>query len=154
MLRPKFQEELKNAMQTKDAVGIATVRLIIAAMKDRDIAARSKGKHDGIADDEILSMMQGMIKQRRESIVLYEKGGRQDLVDRETAEIAVIERFLPKQMSNKEVETAITSAILGVGACGIKDMGKVMNELKTKFVGQMDFTKVSAEVKEKLSALS
>lgn len=153
MLRTKFQEELKRAMQGKDEVGIATVRLIIAAMKDRDIAARSKGKHDGISEDEILSMMQGMIKQRRESIALYEKGGRKDLVERETAEIAVIERFLPKQMSEKEVEAAIVTAISGCGATGIKDMGKVMNELKAKFVGQMDFTRVSVQVKEKLAAI-
>ena len=153
MLRPKFHEELKRALQAKDDVSIATVRLIIAAMKDRDIAARTKGKHDGISDDEILSMMQGMIKQRRESAEMYEKGGRKDLVDRELAEVKVIERFLPKQMNDKEVEAAITTAILGAGACGIKDMGRVMNELKTKFSGQMDFTKVSSQVKEKLSSL-
>ncbi len=153
MLRNKIQEGLKAAMHAKDEVNVATIRLMISAMKDKDIAARSKGNKDGIGDDEILSMLQGMIKQRRESITMYEKGGRKDLVDREQAEIGVIEKFLPKQMDEKEVDAAIAEAIKSSGAASIRDMGKVIGALKGKYAGQMDFSKVSGQVKEKLAVL-
>jgi uncharacterized protein YqeY len=120
-------------------------------MKDRDIAARAKGNWDGIKDDEILSMLGSMIKQRQESIKMYEQGKRQDLVDREAAEIRVIESFLPRQMSETEVKAAIDASIKAVGAAGLKDMGKVMNEMKAKYAGQLDFSKASGWVKERLA---
>jgi uncharacterized protein YqeY len=150
-LRTRFQENLKQAMHAKDEMTVGTLRLIIAAMKDRDIAARSKGNWDGISEDEILSMMQSMIKQRHESIKMYEVGKRQDLVDRETAEIRIIESFLPKQLSDAEVKAAIDQSIKTVSATGIKDMGKVMAEMKAKYAGQIDFSKASGLVKERLA---
>lgn len=152
MLRDKFQEQLKQGMHAKDEVAVATLRLIIAAMKDRDIAARAKGNWDGIKDDEILSMLSSMIKQRQESIKMYEQGKRQDLVDREAAEIRVIEGFLPRQMSETEVKAAIDESIKAVGAAGLKDMGKVMAEMKAKYAGQLDFSKASGWVKDRLAA--
>jgi hypothetical protein len=151
MLRNTLLEKLKSAQLAKDEITTATLRLIIAAMKDRDIAARSKGNWDGITEDEILSMMKTMIKQRQESIKMYEIGKRQDLADREAAEIRVIENYLPKQMDDAQMTAVISAAITGIGAAGIKDMGKVMNELKAKYPGQMDFGRAGQLVKEKLS---
>lgn len=152
MLRETFQEKLKQSMHAKDDVAVSTLRLIIAAMKDRDIAARSKGNWDGIKDDEILSMLQSMVKQRQESIKMYEVGKRQDLADREAAEICIIETFLPKQLSETEVRGLIDESIKAVGAAGLKDMGKVMAEMKAKYAGQLDFSKASGWVKERLMA--
>lgn len=149
-IRTRFQENLKQAMHARDEITVGTLRLITAAMKDRDIAARSKGNWDGITDEEVLSMLQSMIKQRQESVKMYEMGKRQDLVDRENAEIKIIETFLPKQLSEDEVRAAIADAIKTVGATGIKDMGKVMAEMKAKYAGQIDFGKASGLVKEKL----
>lgn len=151
MLRDKFQEQLKVAMHARDELAASTLRLIIAAMKDRDIAARSKGNWDGIPEDEILSMLQSMIKQRHESIKMYDIGKRADLAEREAAEIRVIETFLPKQLSEDEVKNIIADVIKTSGATGIKDMGKVMAEIKGKYAGQMDFSKASGWVKEKLT---
>lgn len=151
MLRNKFQEELKAAMFAKDEIKTSTLRLISAAMKDRDIAIRSKGNWDGITDDDILSMLQSMIKQRQESIKLYEIGKRQDLVDREAAEIKIIQTFLPTQLSDDEMKAAIDGIIKDTGATGVKDMGKVMAEMKARYTGQMDFSKASGLVKEKLA---
>lgn len=150
MLRNTFQEKLKPAMVAKDEVTLSTLRLIIAAMKDRDIAARGKGNWDGISEEEILGMLQSMIKQRQESIKLYEVGKRQDLVDRETAEIKVIEGFLPRQFTDEEVKAAIDDCIKATAATGLKDMGKVMAEMKLKYTGQLDFSKASGWVKERL----
>lgn len=150
MLRQKFQDNLKQAMHAKDETAVSTLRLIMAAMKDRDIAARAKGNWDGIAEDEILSMLTSMIKQRQESIKMYEAGKRQDLADREAAEIRVIEGFLPKQLGDDEVKAVIEGVIKSIGANGIKDMGKVMAEMKAKYAGQMDFAKASGWVKERL----
>jgi uncharacterized protein YqeY len=147
MLRPQLNDALKTAMRAKDTRTLSTVRLILAALKDRDIAARPKGNADGIGDDEILSMLQSMIKQRRESISLYEQGGRLELAQQEAEEITVIERFLPRQMSEAEATEAVKALIAETGAGGIKDMGKVMAALKERFAGQMDFTKASALVK-------
>lgn len=130
---------------------MATVRLILAALKDRDIAARGNGK-DEIADNEILSMLQSMIKQRKESAKTYADAGRQELAEREEAEIKVIEGFLPKQMSDSEVDAVISQIITETGASDIKDMGKVMGELKTKYAGQIDMARAGGLVKEKLSA--
>ncbi len=152
MLRQKLTDALKEAMLTKDERSVSTIRMVIAKMKDQDIAARPKGVTDGIKDDEIAGMMQGMIKQRRESIVLYEKGNRADLVKQESEEIAVIERFLPKQMGEAEMKDAIAKTITAVGAASIKDMGKVMGELKKNYAGQMDFGAAGALVKGQLAA--
>ncbi len=152
MLREKLTEAMKDAMRAKDQASLGTIRLIIAKLKDVDIAARTEASREGIADDKILSMMQGMIKQRNESIALYEKGGRADLADKEKAEIAVIERFLPQQMDEAAVDAAVREAIAAAGATSIKDMGGVMATLKGKYAGQMDFAKASAAVKKALSA--
>jgi uncharacterized protein YqeY len=152
MLRTTINDALKDAMRAKDERGVGTIRLIISKMKDLDIAARPKGVTDGIKDDEIASMLQGMIKQRRESIALYEKGNRADLVKQESEEITVIERFLPKQMSEDEIKAAIAKIVAAIGAKDIKDMGKVMAELKKTYVGQMDFAQAGALVKSHLAA--
>ncbi len=152
MLRTRFQEQLKQALHAKDEIATSTLRLIIAAMKDRDIAARGKGNWDGIGEDEILAMLQSMIKQRHESIKMYQQGKREDLAAREASEIRVIETFLPTQLSEDEVKAAIDTAIEAVGAAGIKDMGKVIAEMKSKYTGQVDFSKVSALVKDRLTA--
>ena len=151
MLRTRLSDALKISMKGKDAPTVSTLRLILAAIKDRDIAARAKGNKDGVTDDEVLSLLQSMIKQRRESISFYEKGGRMELAHREAEEIAVIEEFLPEQMSDEEM-AAVISAVLGdVGATSLKDMGKAMATLKENHAGMMDFSKASAMVKERLS---
>jgi hypothetical protein len=147
MLRARFTEALKDAMRAKNERAVGTLRLILAALKDRDISARGKGNLDGIGEDEIAQMLQSMIKSRRESIVLYEQGGRVELADQERAEITIIEGFLPRQMAPDEVDAAIKAAIAETGAKGIKDMGKVMAALKSRHAGQMDFTKASAATK-------
>lgn len=152
MLREKLTEAMKDAMRAKDQAALVTIRLILAKLKDVDIAARTEASREGVADDKILSMMQGMIKQRNESIALYEKGGRADLAEKEKAEIAVIERFLPQQMDEAAAEAAVREAIAAAGATSIKDMGGVMAALKSKYAGQMDFAKASAAVKKALSA--
>jgi len=152
MLRTRFQEQLKQALHAKDEIATSTLRLIIAAMKDRDIAARGKGNWDGIGEDEILAMLQSMIKQRHESIKMYQQGKREDLAAREASEIRVIETFLPTQLTEDEVKAAIDTAIEAVGAAGIKDMGKVIADMKSKYTGQVDFSKVSALVKDRLTA--
>ncbi len=151
MLRTRLRDALKTAMFGKDAPTVSTLRLILAAIKDRDIAARGKGNKDGITDDEILSLLQSMIKQRRESIALYEKGARMELAQREAEEIAVIVEFLPEQMSDDEMAAVITAVIGDVGATSLKDMGKAMAALKENHAGTMDFSKASAMVKERLS---
>ncbi|MDD3370607.1 MAG: GatB/YqeY domain-containing protein [Alphaproteobacteria bacterium] len=151
MLRNEINEAMKNALRAKDERTLATTRLIISRMRDLDIAARPKGNADGIGDSEILAMLQGMVKQRRESIAMYEKGNRPDLVKQESEEIEVIERFLPKQMDETAVKEAIDKAVAATGAASIKDMGKVMGELKKVYTGQMDFSKAGALVKARLS---
>lgn len=150
MLRRQLNDALKTAMLGKDARTVSTVRLILAALKDRDIAARPKGLTDGIPDGEIQQMLQSMIKQRRESISLYNQGGRPELAQQEAEEIAVIEKFLPQQMGEEEVAAAVKAAIADTGAAGIKDMGKVMAALKERHAGTMDFAKAGAVVKAAL----
>lgn len=152
MLREKLTEAMKDAMRAKDQAALGTIRLILAKLKDTDIAARTEASREGVTDDRILSLMQGMIKQRNESIALYDKGGRADLAEKEKAEIAVIERFLPQQMDEAAVEAAVREAIAAAGATSVKDMGGVMATLKGKYAGQMDFAKASAAVKKALSA--
>jgi len=151
MLRQQLNDALKAAMLGKDARTVSTVRLILAALKDRDIAARPRGLDQGISDDEILQMLQSMIKQRRESITLYEQGGRLELAEQENQEITVIERFLPRQMAEAEVAQAVDAALADLGASGLKDMGRTMAHLKERYAGRMDFTRASALVKARLA---
>jgi len=150
MLRDKITEAMKDAMRARETETLSTVRMILAGIKDKDIAARPGGNSAGIGDPEILSLLQSMVKQRRESVTLYAQGNRADLVAKEEGEIAVIERFLPKQMDAAETDAAIATAITESGAASIKDMGKVMAALKGKYSGQMDFSAVGPAVKAKL----
>ena len=150
MLRQELNDALKTAMKARDERGVSTLRMVLAGLKDKDIAARGKGSTTGISDDEIRQMMQNMIRQRRDSIELYEKGGRAELVKQETEEIAVIERFLPKQMGASEIEAAAKSVIAELGAKDIKDMGKVMGAMKQRYAGQMDLSQVGPIVKKAL----
>ena len=151
MLRTRLNEALKEAMKAREQQAVATLRLILAALKDRDIAARGKGNLEGIEEDEILGMLQSMIKQRRESITLYEKGGRLELAQQEEEEINVIQRFLPAQLGKAEMTAAIDEIIRESKAATLKDMGRTMATLKERFAGRMDFGKASAIVKERLS---
>jgi len=150
MLRDNLNEALKEAMRARDMTTVGAVRLILAKLKEVDIAARTEASREGVADDRILSMLQGMIKQRNESVALYEKGNRPELAEKEKAEIAVIERFLPKQMDEAAVAAAVAEAVASTGAKTVKDMGGVMAALKAKYAGQMDFAKASGAVKELL----
>ena len=150
MLHTRFSDALKESLRAKRQRELATVRLILAALKDRDIAVRSKGNMDGISDDEILQMLNSMIKQRRESIELYEKGGREALAQQEREEVEIIQGFMPKQMDEAEVNEAVKVAVAEAGASSVKDMGKVMAILKDKFAGRMDFSKASGIVKQHL----
>ena len=149
-LRSRLNAALKEAMKAKDADRISTLRLIHAAIKDRDIALRGEGKDRGVDDDEILGILAKMVKQRQESARVYEEGGRLELAEKELDEIKVIEEFLPRQMSEEETEAAIDDAINELGASSIRDMGKVMGALKGKYAGQMDFSCVGAKVKNRL----
>ena len=151
MHRARIDDTLKTAMKAKQTHTVATVRLIKAALKDRDIAARSKGNHDGITDDEILSMLQSMIKQRRESVEMYEKGGRAELAEQEAGEITIIETFLPEQMDDAALSAAVSEIVKEAEATSLKDMGKVMGLLKERYAGEMDFSKASAQVKNQLA---
>ncbi|MEH3064177.1 MAG: GatB/YqeY domain-containing protein [Methylobacterium radiotolerans] len=151
MLRARFTTEMKEAMKAGDKERLATVRMIQAALKDRDIEARGNGK-EPISDEEILSLLQKMIKQRTESAAVYEQGGRPELAANERAEIAIVETFLPKQMDETEMKAAVEAAILETGAAGPKDMGKVIAALKGTFAGRMDFGKASGLVKAALAA--
>ena len=151
MFRNRLNEALKVAMKAKDKRATSTLRLILAALKDRDIAARGRGNSEGIGEDEILDLLQKMVRQGRESIEMYQKGGRQDLVEKELGEIKVIERFLPKQLTEEETKAAVEEVIGELEASTIKDMGRVMGELKKRFPGRMDFGKASGLVKARLS---
>ena len=150
MLRENLQNALKEAMKNHDMTTVAAVRLIIAGQKEKDVAARGAGK-ECATDAELLSMMQGMIKQRNESIKIYNEGGRPELAEKEQSEINVIERFLPKQLNEEETKAAIEAAIAKTGAAGVKDMGKVMAELKSAYAGQMDMSKASSLIKSMLA---
>jgi uncharacterized protein YqeY len=149
MLRDRFMSDLKEAMKAGDKPRLGTIRLMQAALKDKDIEARGAGKGP-ISDDEILQLLQKMVKQRQESAKMYTDGGRPELAEQETAEIAVITAYLPKQMDEAEAKATIAAVIAETGAAGVKDMGKVMGELKARFAGQMDFGKASPLVKQLL----
>ncbi|MFC6792559.1 GatB/YqeY domain-containing protein [Methylobacterium komagatae] len=150
-LRERFTAEMKEAMKAGDKGRLATVRMIQAALKDKDIEARGLGKEPA-SEEEILSLLQKMIKQRTESAAVYVQGGRPELAENERAEIAIIESFLPKQMDETEMKAAVEAAILETGAAGQKDMGRVIAALKGTFAGRMDFGKASGLVKAALAA--
>ena len=151
-LRSRINTAMKQAMKDKSAERLSTIRLINAAIKDRDIAARTEGKENGVGDDEVLAILAKMTKQRQESAKTYEEAGRLDLSERELAEIKVIEEFLPRQLTDSEIQSAVSEAINDLGASSIRDMGKVMGSLKSKYAGQMDFGAVGALVKNNLSS--
>jgi uncharacterized protein YqeY len=148
-MREKIAADLKAAMKAGERAKVDALRLINAALKDKDIEARGTGKTLG--DDDVLALLQKMIKSRQESVDIYEKAGRTDLADKEKGEIAVISAYLPQQLSEAEVAEAVKAAINEVGAASIKDMGKVVAALKAKYTGRMDFGKASAAVKSALS---
>ena len=150
MLRDQLREALKQAMKAKDQRAVSTLRLILAALKDRDIAARGRGITDGVGEPEIIEMMQKMVRQRHESIELYERGNRPELAKQEAEEIAIIEGYLPRQLSEAEAGAAVDAVVAELGATNLKDMGRVMAALKQRFGGRMDFAKAGARVKQKL----
>lgn len=150
MLRARFSESLKAAMKAHDARAVSTLRMVLSTLKNRDIAARDKGNASGIDDAEIGQMLQGMVKQRRESITLYEQGNRPELAKQEAEEIAIIEGFLPKQLSDAELDAAVKAAIAATGAASAKDMGRVMASLREKHAGEIDFAKASGAAKRLL----
>jgi uncharacterized protein YqeY len=150
--RSEFNDALKTALKSKDQVATSTIRLIVAALKDRDIEARGKGNAEGISEEDILSMLQSMIKQRNESTATYREAGREDLASREEAEIEVIKKFLPAQMSDEEVQDTVNELIKELGVSDIREMGKVMAELKTRYAGKLDMARASGVVKERLAS--
>jgi len=150
MLRQAFADRLKQALKARDRRTVSTTRLILAGLKDRDVAARGEGRPEGISDDEIRQMLQAMIKQRRDSIVLYQQGNRSDLAQREREEIGVIESFLPRQLDQNEIEAAAASVISEKGGAGIKDMSRVMAALRERYSGTIDLSRAAAVVRRLL----
>ena len=150
-LRERITNGLKDAMREKDAARLSTLRLINAAIKDQDIAARGAGKTEGVDEGEILAILAKMVKQRIDSANVYEEGGRLELAEKERAEIKVIEGFLPRQLSEAEIAAAIDAAIDQTGASSIREMGRVMGALKAAYAGQMDFGAAGALIKERLA---
>ncbi len=150
-LRTRISTSLKQAMKDKAAERLSTLRLVNAAIKDKDIAARAEGNDDGVGEGEVLAILGKMAKQRVESARAYEEGGRLDLAERELSEIKVIEEFLPRQLNADEAKAAVDAAVVEVGASSIRDMGKVMGILKAKYTGQMDFGRVGPMLKDRLS---
>ena len=150
MLRDDINNALKEAMKAKNERAVSTLRMVNSTLKNADIEARGAGKPP-LGDPEVLSVLQKMIKQRRESVELYKKGGRDDLVRQEEEEIAIIEAYLPKQLSEADMAAAIDAAIAETGAAGMKDMGKVIGSLRGKYAGQMDMAKASGMVKARLA---
>ena len=153
-MRDEISNYMRDALKAGDKIALSTIRLIAAALKDRDITARGNGISEGISDDEILMMLQTMIKQRRESSTMFREAGRMELAETEEQEIKIIEQFLPEQLSKEAILTAIEKAISSTNAKSVKDMGKVMGYLKREYMGKMDFSKISGQVKEKLMHLS
>ncbi|HEY0276164.1 MAG TPA: GatB/YqeY domain-containing protein [Paenirhodobacter sp.] len=148
-MRERLAAALKDAMKAKEAARLSTLRLINAAIKDREIALRTSPDATGVGDAEILAILGKMVKQRQESARAYEEGGRLELAEKELAEVKVIEEFLPRQLSPEEVTAAVDTAVASLGATSIRDMGRVMGELKAKYTGQMDFGAVGPLVKAK-----
>ncbi len=152
ILRDRLTTAMKEAMRAKEVDRLSTLRLINAAIKDRDIAARGEGKgEEGVSDADILAILGKMVKQRQESARIYEEGGRVELAEKELTEVKVIEEFLPRQLSPEEVAAAVAGAVAEVGATSLRDMGKVMAALKARYTGQMDFSAVGPVVKDRLS---
>ncbi len=151
-LRTALNDSLKASMRERDELKTSVLRLILAALKDRDIAERGKGNEDGLSEEEVIGLLKSMVKQRKESIKMYEQGGRDELAAREAGEVGVIESFLPRQMDDDETRDAVTAAIAEVEASALKDIGKVMTALRGKYPGEMDFAKASAMTKAILSA--
>ena len=151
MIREEIKKQLIEAMKAGEKEKVDTLRLINSTIKDKDIADRTKGNMNGISDEAILSVLQGMIKQRKESIALYTQGNRAELAAAEQKEVDIIQSFLPKQMDAEEMKTAIKTVIAETGATGMKDMGKVMGALREKYAGKMDFGAASAEIKALLA---
>jgi len=151
MLRQRLSEAMKDAMKARDQRATSTTRMILAALKDRDIAERGKGNPDGLNEEQIQGLLQSMIKQRRESIALYEQGGRMELADQERAEIALIEGFLPQQMGEAEIQAVVKGVVAELGLASVKDMGRAMAALKERYAGKMDFAKASAALRQALS---
>jgi hypothetical protein len=149
--REKISLMMKEALKNKDMERVAAIRLITAAMKDKDIASRTEGRNDGIDESALMSMLQSMVKQRKESAQIFRDNGRPELAEKEEKEIAVIEEFLPSQMSDDEAARVIEKIIASTGAASVKDMGKVMAELKANFAGQLDMAKAGGVIKQKLS---
>lgn len=150
MLREEIKNAMKEAMKAKDSIALSTTRMILSAIKNKDVEVRVKDKEE--ADDaDILSILQNMIKQRKDSAKMYLEGGREELAQKENDEISVIERFLPKQMSEEEIEAAVSEVVASTGASSMKDMGKVMGALRDKYAGQMDFGIASVKIKAQLS---
>ena len=149
-MHERFNEALKVALKSQDKIRISTLRLINAAIKDRDIADRTDNGGEGVSEEVVLEILAKMIKQRHESLSAYEEAGRLDLADQERGEIAVIQEFMPRQLEDDEIIAAVDMALAEVEAQTLKDMGKVMGLLKQKYTGQMDFGKAGARVKEKL----
>lgn len=147
-MRDSINAALKEAIKAQDTRRASTLRLVVAAIKDRDIAARGADKLDGVSDDEILEILSKMVKQRVESAQTYQEAGRDELAKQELEEIEIIKDFLPKQLDEDESRTAVETVITDLEASGLKDMGRVMGELKTRYAGQMDFGKASALVKD------
>jgi uncharacterized protein len=150
-LRDRFNDAMKDAMRAKAVKRLSTVRLILAAVKDRDIAARTEASREGVSDEEILGLLAKMIKQREESAATYESGGRPELAAGEREEITIIREFMPRQLSAEETRAAVQQIIAATGATSLKDMGKVMAALKERHAGSMDFAKAGAAVKELLA---
>lgn len=152
MLRARLSEALISAMKAKNARRVSTLRLILAALKDRDIAARSAGNNEGLTEENILTMLSTMVRQRHESIKLYEEGSRPELADQERDEITIIESFLPEGLSDAEALVAIKEVIAELNAKSLKDMGRTMNEMKARYVGRVDFAKTADLVKRLLTS--
>jgi len=150
MLRQAFRDRLKEAMKARDSRTVSTVRLILAGLKERDVAARGQGNPDGLSEAETQRMLQAMIKQRRESIALYRQGNRPDLAQQESEEIAIIESFLPRQLDESEIDAAAKAAIEETGAASAKDLGRVMATLRERHAGVIDFGRAGAIVRRLL----
>lgn len=149
--REEIKKSLVEAQKARDEIATTTLRMVLAAVKDKDISARPSGNDQGISDGEILSLLQGMMKQRQESLDTYRKAGREDLATREEAEIAIITRFMPAQLSDADVAAVVDRLVTETGAQDVKDMGKVMAALKAGYAGQIDMAKAGAVVRERLS---
>ena len=151
MLKASLNDALKAATKAKEQRKVSTIRLILAALKDRDLAAGARYPSEAVNDEEILELLAKMVRQRRDSIKLYEEGGRVDLAERETEEIEIIEDFMPRQLDDAEIAAAVKAAIDEVGATGLKDVGRAMAALKERYAGRMDFAKASTLVKRELA---